>query len=79
MPNRVDDPWAEFIHAKTVARMCAVTLWSVFDWHRNRHLVGYNLPGSRAVRFKISDVRAMMERGRTTRAQAAPTANETAD
>jgi hypothetical protein len=51
----------EFTDAAGAARMLSCSVWTVYAIAKQGGLAAYSFPGSRALRFKISDVRTVLQ------------------
>lgn len=57
----------EFVNATDAARLLSVSRWTLYAMAAKGALPSYSLPGSRALRFRLTDVRAVLQpRGHST-------------
>lgn len=53
---------AEFLDASEAARLLSLSRWTVYSMAAKGDLPSYRLPRSRALRFRLADLRALFQR-----------------
>lgn len=66
MPDEGSEPI--FVDASTAARMLSISRWTLYQLASRGDIASYALPHSRALRFKVDDVRQVLKRREPTAA-----------